>query len=114
MGIFMGMMPSSTRLRDTEAPAGRGSLRGIWTARGTLAPFWTRMGKGSTLMLSMDAGSGLPSQNPYSISVGGAASLNLLRSKAEVEATRRARPRSFMVTFGVALRIQRRLDTVNL
>ena len=53
-------------------------------------------------------------QNPYSISVGGAASLNLLRSKAEVEATRRARQRSFMVTFGVALRIQRRLDTVNL
>ena len=53
-------------------------------------------------------------QNPYSISVGGAASRNLLRSKAEVEATRRARQRSFMVTFGVALRIQRRLDTVNL
>ena len=61
-GILMGMMPSSTRFRETEAPSGRGSLRVIWTARVTLAPFWTRMGKGSTLMLSMEAGSGLPSE----------------------------------------------------
>ena len=55
-GILMGMIPSSTRLRDTEAPSGRGSLRVIWTARVTLAPFWAMMGKGSTLMLSMEAG----------------------------------------------------------
>ena len=61
-GILMGMMPSSTRLRDTEAPSGRGSLRVIWTARVTLAPFCAKMGKGSTLMLSMEAGSGLPSE----------------------------------------------------
>ena len=58
----MGIMPSSTRSRDTEAPSGRGSLRVIWTARVTLAPFWAKMGNGSTLMLSMEAGSGLPSE----------------------------------------------------
>ena len=57
----MGRMPSSTRLRDIEAPSGRGSLRVIWKARLTLAPFLAKMGNGSTLMLWMDTGSGLPS-----------------------------------------------------
>ena len=50
-------------------------------------------------------------QNPYSISVGGAASprLSLLRRKAEADAIKRAKQSSFMV-----LRIPRTLDTVNL
>ena len=32
-GILIGITPSSTRLRDTEAPAGSGSLRVIWKIR---------------------------------------------------------------------------------
>ena len=32
-GILIGITPSSTRLSDTEAPAGSGSLRVIWTIR---------------------------------------------------------------------------------
>merc|ERR1712156_1335215 len=68
-GIFMGMRPSFTMLKDTLAPTSITSSRVIWAATVTRAPVWTQIGKGAMPNRSRVNGSGLPSQKPHSTCV---------------------------------------------
>merc|ERR1719500_1528295 len=70
-GIGMLSSPSSVTIMLSLEPTTISLFRVTCEARVTVAPVCTITGNGSIEILSRVAGSGLPSQKPYSTSVGG-------------------------------------------